>query len=189
MYSKQQGAIHRPQTKMEYGMKDEKEVSVESVSVDDTENATPADTETQNPEIEKLTNQLAEMNDKYLRMAAELENTRRRAALDAESRARNRAMGVAEKILPVMDAVNAALKHTPDDEGIKSMARALESAFAQIGITKIESIGEQLNPMFHNAIQVIECADKQSNIIVEEMQTGYMFGDTVLRTAMVVVTK
>ena len=170
---------------------DKKEVQVESVSVDD---APVVDVETvatdaQNPEIEKLTAQLAELNDKYLRMAAELENTRRRAALDAESRARTRSMSVAEKILPVMDAVDAALKHAPDDAGIQSMARALESAFAQIGITKIESVGEPLNPMFHNAIQVVESEDAASGTIVEEMQTGYMFGDTVLRTAMVVVAK
>ena len=167
---------------------DKKEVQVESVSVDD---APAVDTvkDAKNPEIEKLTAQLAEMNDKYLRMAAELENTRRRAALDAESRARTRSMSVAEKILPVMDAVDAALKHAPDDAGIQSMARALESAFAQIGITKIESVGEPLNPMFHNAIQVVESPDHKSNTIVDEMQTGYMFGDTVLRTAMVVVAK
>ena len=169
-------------------MNNDKDVKIESVSVDDTPATEPV-ADVQNPEIEKLNNQLAELNDKYLRLAAELENTRRRATLDAESRARNRAMSVAAKILPVMDAVDAALKHAPDDEGIKSMARALESSFAQIGITRIESIGEQLNPMFHNAIQVIDCADKQSNTIVEEMQTGYMFGDTVLRTAMVVVAK
>ena len=157
-------------------------VEIESVSIDET----PAN---ENIDAEKLQTQLAEMNDKYLRLAAELENTRRRAALDAESRARNRAMGVAEKILPVMDAVTAALKHSPDDEGIKSMARALESAFAQIGITKIESVGETLNPMFHNAIQVVDHPDAKTNTIVDEMQTGYMFGDTVLRTAMVIVAK
>lgn len=164
---------------------EDKSVEIESVSVDET----PASENNINVDIEKLQNQLAEMNDKYLRMAAELENTRRRAALDAESRARNRAMGVAEKILPVMDAIDAALKHSPDDDGIKSMARAMESAFAQIGIVKIESIGEQLNPMFHNAIQVVDMPDKTTNTIVDEMQTGYMFGDTVLRTAMVVVAK
>ncbi len=165
---------------------EEKEVKVEAVSVED---APVVDAPQQESDIEKLTAQLAEMNDKYLRMAAELENTRRRAALDAESRARIRAMGVAEKILPVMDAVDAALKHAPDDAGIQSMARALESAFAQIGIVKIESVGQPLNPMFHNAIQVVDGGDAQSNTIVEEMQTGYMFGDSVLRTAMVVVAK
>lgn len=167
-------------------MNEEKDVTVESVSIDDANTQNTADTPT---ETEKLTTQLAEMNDKYLRLAAELENTRRRAALDAESRARNRAMGVIEKILPVMDAVDAALKHNPDDAGIQSMARAMESAFDQIGITRIKSIGETLNPMHHNAIQVIDAPDAKSNTIIDEMQAGYLYGDTILRTAMVIVAK
>ena len=167
-------------------MNEEKDVTVESVSIDDANAQNTADTPT---ETEKLTTQLAEMNDKYLRLAAELENTRRRAALDAESRARNRAMGVIEKILPVMDAVDAALKHNPDDAGIQSMARAMESAFDQIGITRIKSIGETLNPMHHNAIQVIDAPDAKSNTIIDEMQAGYLYGDAILRTAMVIVAK
>lgn len=168
-------------------MNDEKDVKIDTVSIDDAPDTQSAPK--QGPEIEQLTKQLSELNDKYLRLAAELENTRRRAELDAQSRARNRAMSVAEKILPVMDAVDAALKHNPDDAGIQSMARALESAFEQIGITKIKSIGETLNPMLHNAIQLVSTPDTQPNTITDEMQSGYMFGDTVLRTAMVVVCK
>jgi molecular chaperone GrpE len=170
---------------MEKKMQDDKDVKIEEVSVNDATNTA----EQPNPEIEKLTAQLSEMNDKYLRIAAELENTRRRSALDAESRARNRAMSVAEKILPVMDAVDAALKHSPDDEGIKSMAMALNGAFEQIGITKIASVGQPLNQAHHNAIQVIAVEGTAPNIIVDEMQSGYMFGDNILRTAMVVVAK
>ena len=165
---------------------DNKQVKIEEVSISDTPDNASAPVE--NSDIEKLTAQLAEMNDKYLRLAAELENTRRRSALDAQSRARNRTISVAQKILPVMDAVQVALKHAPDD-GIKSMAMALESAFNDIGITKIESVNQPLNPMQHNAIQVIESPDHASNTIVEEMQSGYMLGDTVLRTAMVIVAK
>ena len=180
-------------------MENKKEVEIEEVSLSELNQET---TETKNSEqptevdekdkiISDLTDKVSELNDKYLRVAAELENTRRRASLDIESVSRNRAMGVAEKILPVMDAVASALKHTPDDEGIKSMERALQNAFAQIGIVKIESIGEILNPQFHNAIQMVDkpTAETKTNTIVEEMQTGYMFGDTVLRTAMVVVSK
>ncbi len=165
-----------------------KEIKVDEVSIDE---ASTPDAAPENDEVEKLTAQIAELNDKYLRIAAELENTRRRAAIDADAAARNRAMNIAGKILPVMDAVDAALKHSPDDAGIQSMARALESAFAQIGITKMETLGTVLNPQFHNAIQVIEAPDKNApaNTIVEEMQSGYMFGDNVLRTAMVVVCK
>lgn len=165
---------------------EDKEVKVETVSIKDTEENTP---ESNNDVVAEMTAQIADLNDKYLRTAAELENTRRRAAIDSESRARSRAMSVAEQFLPVMDAVDAALKHAPDDAGIQSMARAMESAFNNIGISKIESVGKILNPALHNAIQVVSANGAAPNTIVEEMQPGYMFGDTVLRTAMVVVAK
>ena len=166
----------------------QKEVKVESVSINENSSI---ESDKQTEIIEKLNNKIAELNDKYLRIAAELENTRRRSALDVESVSRNRAMSVAEKILPVMDAVQYALKHNPDDAGIQSMERALQNAFSQIGIVKIESIGQPLNPKFHNAIQMVEKPDEKTatNTIVDELQTGYLFGDTVLRTAMVVVSK
>ena len=167
----------------------EKQVEIESVSVDDTKPEIAPDKQTEI--IEQLNTKISELNDKYLRVAAELENTRRRASLDIESVSRNRAMGVAEKILPVMDAVQSALKHNPDDEGIKTMLRALENAFAQIGIVKIDSVGQILNPQFHNAIQIVDKPDDKTaaNTIIEEMQPGYMFGDTVLRPSMVIVSK
>ncbi len=163
------------------------QVKIDQVSVDDAPSP-------ENDAVATLTAQIAELNDKYLRIAAELENTRRRAAIDADAAARNRAMNIAGKILPVMDAVDAALKHTPDDAGIQSMARALSAAFEQIGITKMTSIGMVLNPQIHNAIQVIDApadADPKPapNTIVDEMQAGYMFGDNVLRPAMVVVCR
>ncbi|MBQ7185602.1 MAG: nucleotide exchange factor GrpE [Alphaproteobacteria bacterium] len=170
---------------------EDKEVKIEEVSIQDADKK-QVEEKTEKDPIAEMADKLAEMNDKYLRLAAELENTRRRSALDAESRARTRAMGVAEKILPVMDAVQMALKHNPDDVGIQSLERALKSSFDQIGITKIESVGQILNPMLHNAIQVVEVPEDKKvapNTIVDEMQAGYMFGDNVLRTAMVVVAK
>lgn len=174
---------------MEEKKENTNEVEIESVSIDDVKSEVSHDKQTEI--IEQLNAKIVELNDKYLRTAAELENTRRRSALDIESVSRNRAMSVAEKILPVMDAVQSALKHNPEDAGIKSMERALQNAFAQIGITKIESVGQQLNPQFHNAIQMVDKPDDKTktNTIIEELQTGYMFGDTVLRTAMVVVSK
>ena len=168
------------------------EVAVDTVSVSDSAPCPDDVADECAPtvaELAALKTEFNELNDKYLRAVAELENTRRRAALDIESRGRASAMNVAKQILPVMDAVQAAQKITPDDPGIKSMSRAIESAFAQIGITKIESVGQILNPQFHNAIQVVATDDAKPNTIVQEMQTGYMFGDTVLRTAMVVVSK
>ena len=166
-----------------------KQVEIETVSVDEEKTEVNADKQTEI--IEQLNNKIAELNDKYLRIAAELENTRRRASIDIESVSRNRTMSVAEKILPVMDAIDAALSHNPDDEGIKTMQRAMQNAFSQIGITRINSVGEILNPQFHNAIQMVDKPDDNTatNTIVSELQPGYMFGESVLRPAMVVVSK
>ena len=174
-----------------------KEVKVESVSVKDANSADAQDKdlqpETESPDNEKIKELMAELadtRDKYLRTAAELENTRRRAALDAESRARIRVGAVIEKILPVMDAVDVALKHSPDDAGINSLAMALKSAFDSIGIVRMETIGKPMDPTMHSAIQVVDAPENvASNTIVDEMQAGYMMGDTVLRTAMVIVAK
>jgi len=170
-----------------------KEVEIETVSLNDATETpvtdSPVADETQKL-IGELQDKVADLNDKYMRVAAELENTRRRAARDAESAARTVGMGIAKKFLPVMDACGEGLKQTPDDAGLKSLSMALESAFAQIGIVKIESVGQQLNPQFHSAISVIPADDKNKpNIIVTEVQSGYMYGDTVLRPAMVVVSK
>ncbi len=189
-------------------MEPKENVKVEEVSIQEqvepAENQTKDTKDTKQQESEKVTTceqqlealkkELEETKDKYLRTAAELENTRRRSSIDIESAVRNRAISIASKFLPVMDAIEAALKHTPDDEGVKSMAKVMETTFAQLGITKIEAVGQKLNPQLHNAIQVIETKKESDetiapNTIVEEMQTGYMFGDTVIRTAMVVVSK
>ncbi|MBR1380346.1 MAG: nucleotide exchange factor GrpE [Alphaproteobacteria bacterium] len=166
-------------------------VENEKVSVVDTESVSPPEN---TPSVDELNAKIAELNDKYLRMAAELENTRRRATLDSDAAARNRAMGVARHFLPVIDAIAAAMEHTPGDDGIIAMSRAMDAALTQIGIVKIETVGKMLNPQFHNAIQAIDAPEtdekkSEPNTIVQEMQSGYMFGDTVLRPAMVIVAK
>ena len=174
---------------------EDKQVKVEQVSVDDanvtaSQDATPETESKQDEHVAELETALADVNDKYLRAMAELENTRRRAAIDSEARARTRVVSVLEKILPVMDAVDAALKHAPTDEGIKSLAKALKSSFDTLGITRMETVGTPLDPTKHNAIQVVAASENTApNTIVEELQPGYMLGDTVLRTAMVIVAK
>ena len=154
--------------------------------------------QTEPSELESLQSQLAELNDKYLRTAAELENTRRRAEIDAANSARARAISISEKFLPLIDAIEAAASHAPDDAGISAMKKSAESVLENLGIKKIESIGKQLNPAMHNAIQITEASHPQSdengviktipNTIMEEFQAGYTFGDTVLRPAMVSVS-
>ena len=177
---------------------EDKEVKIDEVSLADAEPAPDTAPDTENDDaptadcgtqIDALVAQVKELNDKYLRIAAELENTRRRAGRDCESAARNRAMSVVRNFLPVMDAIESALGHNPDDEGILAMSRAMSAALSAAGVVKIESVGQPLNPALHNAIQVIDAPDAAPNTVVQEMQPGYMFDDNVLRTAMVIVAK
>ena len=109
-----------------------------------------------------LERQIVELNDKYLRAMAELENMRRRAAIDSESAARASAISVAENFLPIIDAIGAALEHNPDNKDFISFQRAADGVLSKIGIKKIESVGLMLNPLLHNAIQVVK-ADPPSH--------------------------
>ncbi|MDR0967959.1 MAG: nucleotide exchange factor GrpE [Rickettsiales bacterium] len=149
----------------------ENEVDVESDAVADTENQI-----------------ITELNDKYLRAMAELENTRRRAAMDAAAAARSRGISVAEKFLPLLDAINSALVHNSENADFVVMARAADGALETAGITRIKSVGEKLNPALHNAIQT-EKSDMEHGTITQELQSGYTYGDAVLRPAMVVVAE
>ncbi|MCL2369476.1 MAG: nucleotide exchange factor GrpE [Alphaproteobacteria bacterium] len=133
--------------------------------------------------------QIAELQDKYIRAMAELENTKRRSTVDVQAAAARRGIMVAEKFLPLIDAIHAALSHAPDDEGIKTLYAASESVLAGIGIIKIDTVGQKLNPLFHHAISASPSEGTEPDIILEEFQAGYMMGDNVLRPAMVVVSK
>lgn len=138
--------------------------------------------------VAELQSQLDQMNDKYLRALAELENTRRRAAMDANAAGRARAISVAEKFLPLIDAIGVALGHDPENKDFVSFMMAADGALEAAGIKKINSVGQLLNPMLHNAIQT-EQSDEPSGTIIGELQSGYTFGDAVLRPAMVIVAK
>ena len=132
--------------------------------------------------------ELLEMKDKYLRAAAEVENLRKRGATDMENAARARGVLVAEQFLPLVDAIDKAAELSPEDEGIQTLKKVSENAIAKIGIVRIETLGKILNPMFHNAVST-ESSDAPKDTITREMQSGFMFGDGVLRAAMVVVSK
>ncbi|MDR0803999.1 MAG: nucleotide exchange factor GrpE [Rickettsiales bacterium] len=148
-------------------------------------------------ETEKLQSELAALNDKYLRVAAELENTRRRASLDAQNLARSRATGVAENFLPLIDAIETAVSHSPDNTDFAAMKSAADGVLDKIGVRRMETAGQILDPKLHNAIQVVDmpkseepCAARPlPNTIVGELQSGYTMGEVVLRPAMVVVGK
>ena len=147
------------------------------------------ETAPETPDVSALEQQIAELNDKYIRAMAEIENTRRRAALDADNAGRNARAGMAENFLPLADAIETALAHAPCDPGMIAMKSALDSVLERSGITRIESVGLIPDPRMHNVVSVVNVCpcDAKPGTITSELQTGYMIGDSVLRNAMVIV--
>lgn len=150
--------------------------------------------------IAELEKQLEEANSKALYAAAEVQNVRRRLEQEKTQAAAYASTGFARDMLSVKDNLDRALGHVPegarDDErfkgfidGIEATARELDAVFARNGITRIESKGQPLDPNKHQAMIEIPTAEAEAGTIVEEMQSGYMLKDRLLRPAMVGVAK
>ncbi len=148
-------------------------------------------------ELEKL---LEEANAKALYAHAESQNVRRRLEAEKQQASAYAATGFARDMLAVRDHLDRALSHVPDAaladekinsfvEGIQSTLRELDAVFARNGVTRIDSIGQPLDPHRHQAMIELATDDAEPGTIVEEMQSGYMLKDRLLRPALVGVAK
>ncbi len=141
---------------------------------------------------EKLQKQLDELNDRYMRMAAEYDNYRKRVAKERDM-IRSEATGKAlSAILPIYDNLERALaQETTDTEykkGVEMTARQFESALDSLGVEIISAEpGTEFDPTVHNAVMHMEDESLGENCIAECFQKGFRHGDKVIRTAMVKV--
>lgn len=138
-------------------------------------------------EIESLKAQLAEAGEKYLRLAAEYDNYRKRSVKEKSDAYSDAYADAVKAFLPLADSLDKALEFTPEDEGIKALHKQFADSCAKIGVTAIESDGEQFDPELHNAIMHEEDPEKGENVIVQTFCKGYKLGDKVIRHAMVKV--
>ncbi len=146
--------------------------------------------EKKDPRDEKI----EELNDRLLRNLAEFENFRNRSEKEKEARFDMGARSVVEKILPVVDNLERGLaglsdeeKESPFAKGIEAVYKQLMTAFEEMGVTAIEAVGEEFNPDLHQAVMHEEDDSDVTNQVVEELQKGYKYKDTVVRYSMVKV--
>ncbi len=138
-------------------------------------------------ELEAKDNEIKELNDKYLRLAAEYDNYRRRTAKEKSDAYADAYSDAVKAILPLADSLDKALEFSPEDEGIKALTKQLTDILAKIGVTAIESDGKEFDPNFHNAIMHEDDESMGENIVSQTFQKGYMLGEKVIRHAMVKV--
>ncbi len=138
-------------------------------------------------EIESLKKELAESNDKYLRLAAEYDNYRKRTAKEKSDAYTDAYADAVKALLPVADSLDKALEFSPGDDGIKALSKQVTDIFSKIGVTPIESDGKEFDPNLHNAIMHEEDESLGENVVSQTFQRGYMLGEKVIRHAMVKV--
>ncbi|HMJ93815.1 MAG TPA: nucleotide exchange factor GrpE [Allosphingosinicella sp.] len=149
--------------------------------------------------LSELVKELEEVRQHVLYAQAETQNVRRRLEQEKQNAASYAAAGFARDMLSVKDNLDRALSAVSDDmrhddrmgaliTGIEATSRELDSALQRNGITRIESMGVPLDPHRHQAMVEIP-SDQEPGTIVQEMQSGYMIKDRLLRPALVGVAK
>jgi molecular chaperone GrpE len=137
--------------------------------------------------IAELEASVADWKDKYQRLMAEFENARKRTAKEATQRYDMGAMGVLEKLLPVIDNFERGLEAVSEEEKDSAFYKQFVAVMEDVGVTPMDAQGKEFDANLHNAVMHVEDDEFGENIVAEELQKGYMYKENVLRHSMVKV--
>lgn len=149
-------------------------------------------------DTEKIRTALAEANDKYLRLYAEMENYKKKVRKDREEFLSYCNEDLLYELLPVMDSLDMALAHSAQGgeeepaslkQGVENTLRELLRTLDKFGLKPIDAVGRQFDPAFHHAMSQVEQADMEPETVVNEMRKGYLYKEKVLRPSLVSVSK
>lgn len=147
-------------------------------------------------QVKDLEAQLEEKDNRYLRLQADLDNYRRRAKLDMEASVKYRAQSLITDLLPIIDNFERALQVKTENEEVKSVLTGMEMVYKSLldalkneGTEQIDAVGKEFDPNFHQAVMQVQDETFASNIVVEELQKGYLLKDRVIRPSMVKVNE
>ena len=185
--------------------KKKKDISQEQPKPEETTPETPVEETPQAPEVEEtftvtrqqmeqfesLAKLLSDGNDKYLRLAAEYDNYRKRTTKEKESIYADAKLDTVKPFLDVADNLDRAVTQfeegDPHRQGMELICKQFMEVLAGLGVTEIPALGEAFDPEKHNAVMHTEDESAGENTVVEVFQKGFMIGDKVLRFAMVKV--
>ncbi len=153
-------------------------------------------------EIILLKEEAAALKDRLLRLAAEMENLRKRTEREKAEATLYAASNFARDLLNVSDNLGRALQAVSTEErerageiernligGVEATERELQNVFQRHGIRKIEAVGAKFDPNFHQAMFEVPTSEKPPGTVMQELQTGYAVGERCLRPALVGVSK
>ncbi len=148
-------------------------------------------------ELADLKDKNKDLEDKYLRSEAEIQNMQNRYTKERAQLIKYESQSLAKDILPAMDNLERALSVEADDDvskqlkkGVQMTLDALVKAMKDHGVVEIEADGVKFDPTLHQAVQTVAAEnDDQKDHVVQVLQKGYQYKDRTLRPAMVVVAQ
>lgn len=149
-----------------------------------------------NQELEEFKKKAEDYLDSWKRTAADFENYKKRREREDRELLQFAQEVTVVKMLPTLESLEQALKHSPNDEqfknwseGVVKIVQQLEKVLLEMGVEKIKTLGEKFNPHLHEAVEEVESEKQESGTILEEIQTGYKLNNKVIRPAKVRVAK
>jgi molecular chaperone GrpE len=172
-------------------------------ALEDAANNNAADDQPAEPDpLDALKAENGELRDRFLRLAAEMDNLRRRTERDVKDAKSYSVAGFARDMLAVSDNLRRALEAVPAEmragadaalttllEGVELTERSMLSALERHGVKKIDAEGQKFDPNFHQAMFEVPNQAVPNNTVLQVVQAGYTIGERVLRPAMVGVSK
>lgn len=143
------------------------------------------------PQQPDTAQQLKAAEDRYMRLAAEYDNFRKRSARERDALFADVRSDTVVKFLPVYDNLLRAIAMTPEGDpgrkGIEMTLTQFETVLTKLGVTPIEALGQSFDPALHNAVMHTEDPEQGESVVVEEFEKGFKMGDKVIRFSMVKV--
>lgn len=151
--------------------------------------------EEQTPQVDEnavLKSQLEELNNNYLRLAADFDNYRKRQAQEREALLKYGAETCMKKVIEVVDNFDRAMQSVEKIDNVDKMKetffvlnKQLMDSLTKLGLEQIKAVGEKFDPNIHEAVMQTQTDEYEEDTIIKELQKGYKLGDKVLRPAMV----
>jgi molecular chaperone GrpE len=144
-------------------------------------------------ELAELRQHAAQLDDRYKRALADLDNYRKRSAREVERRAQEAREAITRDWLDVVDSVERALRMDSAEQsvppGLRALLEQMEATLARHGVRRVGEVGERFDPELHEAIDVRATDEFDENTIVGVARSGFALGDRALRPAQVVVAR
>jgi molecular chaperone GrpE len=192
------GGVLEPSPELEEALREAEALAAEKSAPAAEPQAPAAVAEAASNRIEDLSAELVETKDRLIRLQADFENYRRRAAREREEAVRYGSQNLFKDLLTTVDNLDRAIDHARKGgggdlenllQGVELVQKGLLGLMSRHGVTEVEALGKAFDPAFHEAMAQAPDASVAPNTVIEVLQKGYKLRDRLLRPARVIVAR